>query len=96
MPKRFRRALRRLATPRLNAFKFGIAGGIVCAVYVLISTLIYAMLNFAPMNFIFLTDLYGFIGYNTTIFGIFLGTFYGFVDGFIMTGFFAWIYNKLL
>jgi len=80
---------------RLDAMKFGLAGGIIFAICVFITTLL-AMNNYCVTCGIILRDIYGFLGYDLSFVGSLFGAIYGFVDGFIFTGLFAWIYNKLL
>ncbi len=80
---------------RLDAVKFGIAGGAVTALAVALITIggIYGYLG-NSMNLI--SDWYGAFGYSVTWLGVLLGGVYSFIDGFILTWIFAWIYNKLL
>lgn len=81
----------------LNTVKFGLAGGIVIAVCIFITTLTAVIFPGYALSFIILfTGIYGFLGYNMTLLGAILGAIYGFVDGFILTWLFAWIYNKLI
>lgn len=81
---------------RLHAVKFGIAGGVMTGLSVLILTLIGA-LGYANLWIALINNIYGLFGYNPgTFFGIILGVVYGFIDGFLLTWVFAIIYNKLL
>lgn len=43
----------------------------------------------------FLVKVYGSYGYSVSWFGALVGAFWGFIEGFIHLGAFAWIYNKL-
>jgi hypothetical protein len=97
--KKVKKAIKKFLAPRyqkLHATKFGLAGGIVCGVSVLLTTLATAFWGMFPSFTGVLIDLYGFLGFSPTPFGAFLGLVYGFIDGFI--GFFVlgWIYNRLL
>jgi len=91
--------LRSLISPkeaRLNTVKFGFAGGIIALIGVLL-TPIFVFLNYAPHYVLIITEIYGPLGYNALTFGgIVLGGIYGFIDGFILTALFAWVYNKQL
>ena len=81
---------------KLNTLKFGLAGGILtalCAFILTICAIIWP--NYASSYSGFLVQIYGFLGYKISIFGAFLGAIYSFIDGFIATWLFAWIYNKL-
>jgi len=40
-------------------------------------------------------QVYGPWGYSVSWIGIFIGAFWGFVEGFFHLGFFAWLYNRL-
>lgn len=79
---------------KLNTKKFGLTGGIIGALLVIITTII--------MKFGFLLEYdsmilgaYHLIGYSLSWWGLVLGGIYGFIDGFILLWLFAWIYNKL-
>jgi len=43
-----------------------------------------------------LTQFYGFYGYSVSMPGVFVGAFWGLVEGFFHFGIFAWLYNVLL
>ena len=78
---------------KLNSVKFGISGGILYSLFVL---LISIFSNVFPSweNLIF--ECYGFFGYNVTSFlGFLLGIIYSFIDGFLVLFFLSWIYNRL-
>ena len=81
---------------KLNAVKFGLAGGIVTGICIFITTLMTAIWGWFPVYTNVIVDVYGFLGYNASFLGAILGAIYGFIDGFIAVGVFAWIYNKLL
>ena len=81
--------------PGLDIVKFGLAGGILCGLFMLGAT-IAGMFGSFPVWMSFLLDTYGGFGYNLTWLGAIVGTLYGFIDGFLFTAIFAWIYNKLL
>lgn len=80
---------------KLNVLKFGIAGGIVTAICISFTTLLGIFGFFLEYNNL-IVSIYGFLGYSLSWLGVILGAVYGFVDGFILTIIFAWIYNKLL
>jgi hypothetical protein len=43
-----------------------------------------------------LVQFYGFYGYSVSTLGIVVGAFWGFLEGFVHFGIFAWLYNLLL
>jgi len=82
---------------KLNALKFGLAGGIVAAICVFVTTVFVILKPDYGMQYTgFLKDIYGFLGYDATLLGAVLGAIYGFIDCFIFTWVFALVYNKLI
>ena len=79
----------------VNAMKFGLAGGILSAICVILAT-IAGIFGMFPMYNSLIVDVYGVFGYSISGVGIVLGAVYGFVDGFVLVWIFALIYNKLL
>lgn len=82
---------------KLNTFKFALAAGIwlaVCMVLVTVS----ALLNIPgfPEFAKSIATVYGPYGYSVSWLGIFMGGIWGFMEGFVHFGIFAWIYNKLV
>jgi len=75
---------------KLSVKGLGMSFGIFCAVYVLFTSLASGLF---PMNFHFFSEIYGWLGYNTTILGTLLGMIYGFIDGFVFGVIIAWLYN---
>ena len=96
--KKVTRRVRVMDYSRLHVWKLGIAGGKVCALVVFLTTLagLYNILGGLPMLNLFLLDIYGKLGFNLSWGGAILGAIYSFVDGFILTALFAWIYNRTL
>ena len=80
---------------KLNALKFGIAGGIVTGIFVALTTIAGMYGYFLEWNFL-ISSIYGLFGYSTSWTGVLLGAIYSFIDGFISVWLFAWIYNKLV
>lgn len=80
---------------KLNDVKFGLAGGIVTAICVVLST-IAGIYGFLPDYNAIIVSVYGYFGYSLTWLGVLLGAVYGFVDGFILTWVFARIYNSMI
>jgi len=81
---------------KLNALKFALAGGIyvgLCAALMTLASLLHipGMFEFTSL----LAQFYGPWGYSVSWFGIVTGAFWGFVEGFVHLGLFAWLYNKL-
>jgi len=81
---------------KLNALKFALAGGIYLAACAALAT-IAALLGIPgfPEFTGFLVNVYGFYGYSVSWLGVIVGAFWGFVEGFVHIGIFAWIYNLL-
>lgn len=79
---------------KLDAVKFGFAGGIVSALCVASSTIL-GILGYYPLHNSMVMEMYGMLGYSASWIGILLGALYGFIDGFVLVWLFAWIYNKL-
>ncbi len=80
---------------KINAFRLGIAGGIVAAVYFAITT-IYGIYGYFPFINMILLDMYGAFGYSISWLGVFVGAAYGLIDGFILFFILSFVYNKLL
>jgi len=80
---------------KLNALKFALTGGILTGLFVACVTLC-SLLEYFELIGILIYSVYGVLGYSITAWGILIGAIYGFIDGFIMFGIFAWLYNKLL
>lgn len=82
---------------KLNALKFALAGGIYLGICAALATAL-ALLNvpgfmpFAQM----LASFYGPWGYSVSWVGLIPALIWGFVEGFIHLGIFAWLYNKLV
>ncbi len=77
--------------------KFALAGGIWiggCAALATIAALL-GVPGF-PEFVSVLEKIYGFYGYSVSWVGVIAGAFWGFAEGFIHLGVFAWIYNKLV
>jgi hypothetical protein len=82
---------------RLDTLRFALAGAIyggTCIALVTISALL-GIPGFRPFTDL-LAQFYGFYGYSVSALGILTGAFWGFVEGFIHFGIFAWLYNLLL
>jgi len=81
---------------KLNVKKFALAGGIyvgACAAALTAGALLNVpgLPQFAAM----LASFYGPWGYSVSLPGVFIGAFWGFTEGFVHLGLFAWLYNKL-
>ncbi len=81
---------------RLNVKGFALAGGIYGAICVALATIasLLGVPGFPPFTEL-LTKFYGFYGYSVSAVGIFVGAFWGFVEGFVHFGVFAFLYNLL-
>jgi len=80
---------------KIDAVKFGIAGGIISGLGIAISTIV-GIFGYYSIHNSMVMEMYGMFGYGATWLGVLLGGIYGFVDGFIVVWLFAWIYNKLI
>ena len=82
---------------KLNAFKFALAAGIYGAGCIAVSTVctLLGVPGFKPFTDL-LVQFYGYYGYSVSAAGIAVGAFWGFVEGFVNVGIFAWLYNLLL
>jgi hypothetical protein len=82
--------------PRLDTLKFALAGAIYGAGCVAVATIcaLLGVPGFKPFTDL-LTQFYGFYGYSVSVLGILIGAFWGFFEGFVHFGIFAWLYNIL-
>lgn len=80
---------------KLNSVRFAIAGGIVIAILFLFTTLA-GIFNYCPECTDLITGIYGPFGYSVSLMGALIIAAYGFIDGFVITWIFAFIYNKLI
>jgi hypothetical protein len=82
---------------KLNALKFALAGGISVSIMAALMTIAAIVKIPGCVEFSsHLESFYGFYGYSISWFGVIVGAFWGFVEGFVHIGFLGWIYNKLL
>ena len=85
-----------MARPKLDAVKFGLAGGLITAIAVFITVLAELIWpGYASSFNNALMSIYGPLGFSVSFLGAILGAIYAFIDGFILTWIFALIYNKL-
>ncbi len=85
-----------MAEKKLNVKKIALTAGIyaaTCTALVTICSLL-KIPGFPEFTNI-LVSIYGFYGYSVSVLGIFIGAFWGFVEGFVHAGFFSWLYNRL-
>jgi|TARA_B100002003_G_C13742845_1_gene370382 hypothetical protein len=82
---------------KLDELKFGLAGGIISLIFVLVFE-IFLWIKYVPLYNSMMINLYGVAGFST--FGLMkillVSVFLGFIIGSLLTWLFAWIYNKLL
>lgn len=80
---------------KLDTLSFALAGAIYGAACVALATIaaLIGVPGFRPFVDL-LTQFYGFNGYS--VLGVVVGAFWGFVEGFVHFGIFAWLYNVLL
>ena len=86
-----------MKTLKLDAVKFGLAGGITTVICIFLTGLT-ALLFPATVPSItaFFGEIYGLFGLPNNFLVLVLMSAGSFIDGFILTWIFAWIYNKLL
>ena len=85
-----------MAKPKLDAVKFGVAGGIITAISVFLTGLMALLFPGAISSFTnFFNQLYGFFGFQANFFVLLVMSILSFIDGFILTWIFALIHNKL-
>ncbi len=85
----------KLTYSKLNSVKFALAGGIITALIIFITT-IGGIYNYCSDCTKLIEGIYGPLGYSITLTGSIIGTTYAFIDGFALTWIFAFIYNKLI
>jgi hypothetical protein len=78
----------------LNSLKFGLAAGILWALYMFVYTILSMYTGYGSVMLNMMANLYP--GYTISWQGSIVGLIYGFFDGFIGIFLFAWIYNALL
>ncbi len=79
--------------PKLNPTKFGLAGGIIWGVALLVVTLISVGNGYATQFLTLIMDVYP--GFSISFGGAIVGFIYGFLDGFIGMWLLIWLYNWL-
>ena len=80
---------------KIHAVNLGFAGGILGGAIVLLMTLAGILFRALPETLSLVADIYGWIGYDVTIFGSILGAIYGFIDCFIFFWLLALLYNRM-
>jgi hypothetical protein len=82
---------------KLDTLSFALAGAIYGAAIVALATIaaLVSVPGFRPFADL-LMQFYGFYGYSVSAFGVAVGAFWGFVEGFVHFGIFALLYNTLL
>lgn len=79
---------------KLNALKFGLAAGILWGLALFLLTFANMWFDgYASAWLMLMSNIYP--GYEISVWGSLVGLVYGFADGFICIGLFAWIYNRL-
>ena len=82
---------------KLNAVKFGLAGGIITVICMFFTGLVVLIWpGIVPSFTSFFTQIYGIFGLKANLFAVILISILSFIDGFILTWLFAVMYNKLL
>jgi hypothetical protein len=79
--------------PKLNITAFGLAGAIVCALIMVVYSVLASTTGFGiEMETVFESIE---PGYTLTLPGVIVGTIWAFVYGYLIAALFSWIYNKL-
>ncbi len=78
---------------KLDARRFGLAGGILWGVILFLTTLFSLPTNYAVDFLEIIVSVYP--GYTISLGGSFVGLIYGFIDASIAGFIFAWLYNWL-
>ncbi|MBU3923957.1 MAG: hypothetical protein KJ592_03510 [Nanoarchaeota archaeon] len=83
---------------KITPWKFATAAASTVAILIFITTIVALTNLIGPLPIItsLISEMYGMLGYSTSIIGAILGAIYGFIDTFISAYIFAWIYNKLI
>lgn len=85
--------MKRRSTKELDPMRFGMAFGLVLALFMFLLGLAATYLDWG-VNLVYLTgEVY--LGFAPTLPGSIIGGFWGFLDGFLGGFLIAWIYNKL-
>ena len=79
---------------KLNAGIFGVAGGLITGLFMVIVT-IFGIYGYGLKHLAIVQSIYGFLGYSVSWLGVFLGLIYGFIVGFLIFWIMALIYNWL-
>lgn len=78
---------------RIDATRFGLAGGLVCATLCFVVTLLGTASGYGADALNMLRDI--FWGYDISVVGSLIGALYGFIVGFVKLFAIAFIYNML-
>ncbi|MFQ6051411.1 MAG: bacteriophage holin [Candidatus Hydrothermarchaeota archaeon] len=78
---------------KLDEKRFAMAGGILWACTLFLTTLLSLLSNYGIEFLKIITSIYP--GYSISLAGSILGLIYGFIDAFIAGFIFAWLYNRL-
>ena len=95
MKRGLKKFFKRSKSIKLDALRFGLAGGIISALCVALSTIV-GMFSYYEIHNSMMIEMYGMFGYSISWMGVFFGAIYGFLDGFVVAWLLILIYNKLL
>ena len=79
---------------KLNVKAFALSSGITCGLIVCLTTFFFLVMGYEGKTLVKLSKIY--FGYSVTWYGALAGLVYGFIDGLICGGFFAWLYNRFI
>lgn len=94
MAKKKKVVNRNSGVAKLDAPKFGVALGIICAASMILFSLWVIFIGTGQQIIDLISQFY--FGYSSTLQGMVLGAIYGFIDGFIGGYLFAYLYNRLI
>jgi len=78
----------------IDACKFGLAGGIISALFMLLLALCAGFAGLGSGMLDTLSTIY--VGYKAGVLGGAVGALYGFIEGFLSFYLIAWVYDRLL
>ncbi|MCH7851069.1 MAG: hypothetical protein IH845_05490 [Nanoarchaeota archaeon] len=81
---------------KINPLKFAISLGIINGLIILLTTLANTFNGSLQILTSIFLEIYGNFGYSISVLGSIIGGIYIFIDTFLITYLFIWIYNKLL
>lgn len=88
----------RVVSAKISALGLGLAGGILVGACIFLITLCGILFNWFSIPLNTMIGSYGFLGrlgYDVSLFGLLIGTIYGFIEGFVFFLVLGSLYNRL-